>query len=153
MKRMALFSIFLFAMGLARAHSQGGTETGYDSLIRQHMEIVYQAEVPQYPPVALRARLSGTVHLHAFVEKGEVVKTESDSPIHLLTLIHAATENIKTWQFSPDARGVFDVTFIYELQETEGNFPENPHIEMQLPTMVKISAKPVKPKGREASGK
>jgi hypothetical protein len=152
MKMTALFCIFLFVMGLASTHSQNGTETGYDSIIRQHMDIVSHAEVPQYPPIALRAHLSGTVHLHAFVEKGEVVKTESDSPVHLLTLIHAATENVKTWQFPPNARGVFDVTYIYELQENEGAFPENPHIEMQLPTMVKISAKPVKPKGGAPSG-
>ncbi len=58
--------------------------------------------------------------------------------------MHAATENARTWQFAPDVTGAIDVTYIYELTKDESGVRENPRIEMQLPSLVRITAKPVR---------
>jgi len=124
-------------VGFATAYAQ-------DSLAHQSA-IVLHAEVPQYPALALAGRLSGSVHLHVLVEDGAVVKAESDSPSRLQILINAATENVKTWRFAHHARGTFDVMYAFELRKDEGVVPENPRIEMELPNLVKLVARPVKP--------
>jgi hypothetical protein len=113
--------------------------------LAHHSAIVLHAEVPQYPSLAIAGHLSGTVHLHVMVEDGAVEKAESDSESQLLILIKAATENVKTWRFAPGTKGTFDVLYTFELRKDEGVVPENPRIEMQLPTFVKLVARPVRP--------
>lgn len=105
--------------------------------------IVVHADVPLYPAVAKAARLSGTVNVRVSVKGGSVASTDaqsSDSPI----LVNASKENIRTWRFAPDAYGTFEVTFIYELQKEESLAPENPRVEMRLPSLVRITARPTK---------
>jgi hypothetical protein len=142
-----LFSLLL-ATCLIAGHSQaaGGAQSGgagrYDTLAGSHADIVLRAEVPLYPPLAIQGRLSGVVRLHVFVENGAVTKAESDSSAQLQVLVIAATENVKTWRFAPGARGTFDVTYTYELEKVEGVRSENPHIVMDLPTAVRITARP-----------
>ncbi|MGA2743168.1 MAG: energy transducer TonB [Candidatus Sulfotelmatobacter sp.] len=118
---------------------------GQDSLARQHSEIVLHADLPRYPPLAIEARLSGAVHLHVLVKNGAVTKAASDSPTEPPILVGAATENVETWRFAPGATGTFDVTYTFELRKDEGSTLENPRIEMELPTFVKIVARPVRP--------
>jgi len=136
-KRWIVFATLASIANFAGAHAQ-------DSLARPSAVVVH-AEVPQYPVLALAGRLSGSVHLHVAVAGGEVVKTESDSPSQLQILINAATENVKTWRFAHDATGTFDVTYAFELRKDEAVVPENPHIEMELPSFVKLVARPVRP--------
>jgi TonB family protein len=128
----------LYVIGvLARANGQ-------DSLAHPSA-IVTHAEIPQYPALALAGRLTGSVHLRVVVEHGEVVKAESDSPSQVQILINEAVQNVKTWRFAHNAKGSFDVTYVFELRGNEGVVPENPRIEMELPTLVKLVARPVKP--------
>jgi hypothetical protein len=105
--------------------------------------IVVHADVPLYPSLAMAAHESGTVRVRVSVKAGSVptADTESAAPP---VLLHAAKENVRTWRFTPDVYGMFDATYIYELAEAAGVFPENPHIDMQLPHLVRITAKPVK---------
>jgi len=136
--KVSVVIMALLAIGsLARAYAQ-------DSLAHSSA-IVAHAEIPQYPPLALAGRLTGSVHLRVTVEHGGVVKADSDSPSQLQILINEAVENVKTWRFAHDATGSFDVTYVFELRGEEGVVPENPHIEMELPTLVKLVARPVKP--------
>ena len=100
---------------------------GYDSLVGSGQGTVLHAEVPFYPLLAIQGRLSGAVHLHVLVENGAVIDAESDSPAQLRILVITATENVRTWRFAPGARGKFDVTFTYELEQPEEVRPENPH--------------------------
>jgi hypothetical protein len=106
--------------------------------------IVTHADVPLYPPVAVAAHHTGTVHLRVSIRQGAVLSADTDSAAPSV-LVLAAKENIKTWRFTPDVTDNCEVTFIYELLEAHSVVPENPRIEMQLPSFVKITAKPVKP--------
>ncbi|HEX8816772.1 MAG TPA: hypothetical protein VF753_14840 [Terriglobales bacterium] len=133
---MAIVTL-LAIWGLTRAYAQ-------DSLARASA-IVTHAEIPRYPALALAGRLTGSVHLRAAVEHGVVVNAKSDSPSRLEILINEAIENVKTWRFAHDATGSFDVIYSFELRPDEGVLPENPRIEMELPTLVKLVARPVKP--------
>ncbi len=102
--------------------------------------LVEHADVPLYPGLARAARLSGTVRIHVQVRNGVVVSTEARSDAHAV-LVNADLSNVKTWQFSTDASGAFDVTYVYELEEGEvGLTPEPARVEMQLPNLVKISS-------------
>lgn len=133
MKPKILLVILVLIIGLV--HVQG----------QDFSAIVLHAEIPQYPRIAILAHISGSLHLHVGVENGSVVKVESDSPKQLTMLIIAAEENVKTWKFSSGTSGSFDVTYIFELSKNEANVLTNPEIELQLPTLVKIVARPVKP--------
>ncbi len=104
--------------------------------------LLVHADIPLYPPVALAARLSGTVRVKVQVNKGAVVNTETDSSAHAI-LLSAAEKNVKTWQFAPDANGPFELTYVYQLETHEADLPENPRVEMQLP-VIKITGRPVK---------
>jgi len=112
--------------------------------VSRSVPLLVRAEIPLYPPVALAARLSGTVRIKVQVSKGAVVSTETDSSSSAHTvLVSAAQKNVKTWQFAPDANGPFELTYIYQLETHEADLPENPRVEIQLP-FVKITGRPVK---------
>jgi TonB family protein len=105
--------------------------------------LIVHADVPLYPAVAQAARLIGTVRIQVHVSNGVVANAEAESSAHAI-LVNAAITNVKTWQFSADANGSFQVTYVYELDKEEGDFPENPRVEMRLPVLVKITSRPVK---------
>lgn len=107
--------------------------------------MVRHAEVPLYPPAAKLAHLSGTVRVQVTVKDGAVVNTELVESSAHAALVNATTENLKTWRFWPNTNATFVVTYIYILEKDEAPFPENPRIEMQLPRLVKITARPTKP--------
>lgn len=106
--------------------------------------IVRHADVPLYPPIAKTARLSGTVQVLVTVKDGAVVNAEAKSSAHQI-LVNAATENVKTWKFEPETNATFQTTYVYTLEKEEAPVPENPRIEMQLPSLVRITARPTKP--------
>ncbi len=105
--------------------------------------LVTHADVPLYPALARAARLSGAVHVLVSVKNGLVASADTQSSAAQI-LVNAARENAKTWRFAPDANGTLKVTYIYELEKDEVIVPENPRVEMQLPSLVKITAKPAK---------
>jgi TonB family protein len=132
MKRQILS--FIFALLVSSAVAQ----TAPQSLI------VQRADVPLYPPIPKIAHISGTVQVEITVKNGVVTDTQVKSSAHQM-LVTATLENLKTWKFAPDMNATFVTTYTYELTKDEAPVPENPRIEMQLPTLVKVIAKPTKP--------
>jgi hypothetical protein len=119
--------------------------------------LVLRADAPLYPPLARMAKITGKIDVEFTVKGGEVVAAEARSGHPLL--VKAATENIRSWHFVPEANGTFVATFIYELRGSETAVMQNPKVEMQLPTFVKIIATPTKSscndceQGAEITGK
>jgi|SRR5579859_218094 len=109
-----------------------------------HYPNLIHAELPLYPPLARTAHIVGTVELQVTVERGAVTDAQvksSSSPF----LSNPAIANVKTWQFQPEDRTVFLVTFVYQIKGKQTALPESPKIEMDLPRIVKVTAKPFKP--------
>ena len=108
--------------------------------------LIKHADVPQYPQLAIAARLEGTLRFHVSVKAGAVTSIEPNStnPSNLRILSDAAITNIRAWTFYASNDG-FDVEFIYEISNREVAAPENPRIEMTLPRSVRLIAFPVKP--------
>ena len=104
---------------------------------------VSHADVPLYPPMARIAGISGTVQVEVTVKNGVVANTELKSPAPPI-LANATLENLKTWRFASDANATFLVTYIYEIENEVTAAPGNPRIEMQLPSLIKITAEPPK---------
>jgi len=126
---------------------------------------VIHAELPLYPPAAWSAHLGGMVEIDVTVEKGTVVdarvrrgmvatqgtekgavKEEQQSKL-LPYLSLPSVANVKTWQFDPERGGrtTFSVMYVYKIEGEQTPLPENPKIELDLPRVVKVTAKPFKP--------
>lgn len=156
----ALITAFLLAaFGAAQeAQQQVSSEaTHYPNIIR--------AELPLYPPLTSTLRIGGTVKIEVTVEKGAVVEAQvksatiefndpqkeklynSDAKKKMASqfLSGPAVANLKTWQFRSEDRATFLVTYIYKIEGEETKLPENPKIELDLPRLVKITARPFKP--------
>jgi hypothetical protein len=81
---------------------QSASNLGYGTLADSHSDIVFHADVPLYPQLAIQARVSGVVHLHVFVDNGVVTSAEPESIGQVQPLVAAATENVKTWSSRPE---------------------------------------------------
>lgn len=123
------------------------------------------AELPLYPPAAWSAHLGGTVEIDVTVEKGTVVEArvrrgmvatqgaekgavKEDQQGKLLPYLSLpSVANVKTWQFDPERGGrtTFSVMYVYKIEGEQTPLPENPKIELDLPRVVKVTAKPFKP--------
>ena len=136
MTRMLLvLGLLVGAAADARVHgSQDPQRTSPDFLLQS-------GAIPIYPPIPRSARMAGTVEIVVTVERGNVVRADPKSSAHQ-TLIDAAVANVKTWKFSSDTNGTFTTQYIYVI-EPETTEAENPRIEMQVPHVVKITAKPL----------
>ncbi len=99
-------------------------------------------DLPIYPALAKTARIIGTVHVRVTIENGEVVGTELISGHPLL--VAATIDNIKSWKFDKTVRTTFTTTFIYQLDglSEETAEPSNPKLELELPSLAKITARP-----------
>jgi hypothetical protein len=105
--------------------------------------LVVKGEMPLYPVLAKTARVSGSVQLQVTVKDGDVVATQAISGNPLLASPTIA--NVKTWKFYKTDSGTFTTTFTYLLEREESPGASNPRkIELELPTSVKITAKPPK---------
>jgi hypothetical protein len=105
--------------------------------------IVVDGHIPLYPELAKVARVGGIVNVRVYVKKGSVIEAEAKSSAPRV-LVNAAVDNIKTWSFTPNSNGTLDVRYVYELEKEEATAPENPRVEMQLPLLVKITARAAK---------
>jgi hypothetical protein len=103
--------------------------------------LLQSGAIPIYPPIPRSARMAGTVEIVVTVERGDVVRADPKSSAHQ-TLVDAAVANVKTWKFSSDTNGTFTTRYVYVI-EPETTEAENPRIEMQVPHLVKITARPV----------
>jgi len=129
-----LLATSAFAQGTAKAPPSEAAH--YPNLIR--------ADLPLYPPVARTAHVNGTVEIQVTVERGAVVDAQvksSSSPL----LSTPAVANVKTWQFQSEDRTTFPVTYVYQIEGEQTPLPENPKIELDLPRLVKVTARPFKP--------
>lgn len=115
--------------------------TGYGQQL-----LIKHAEVPEYPPLAVQARLSGTLRFRVTVDSGEVTSVVPD-PVNsrnLRILETAAMQNIQSWSFYA-GRKTFDTEFVYEISGEEVVERVNPRIELNLPTSVRLVTHPVQP--------
>jgi hypothetical protein len=129
-----------------------------------HYPGLLHAELPLYPPLARSAHISGKVEIEVTVEKGSVVDTQVKSAEIQIAdpqnrtvydskakaaaaryLSDPSLANIKSWQFDPGERSTFLVTYAYEIEGEETPLPENPKVELDLPRLVKVTARPFKP--------
>jgi hypothetical protein len=109
----------------------------------EHYPNLIRADLPLYPPVARAAHVNGMVEIQVTVERGAVVDAQvksSSSPL----LTTSAVANVKTWQFQSEDRTTFPVTYVYQTEGEQTPLPENPKIELDLPHLVKITARPFK---------
>jgi protein TonB len=56
---------------------------------------------PNYPPLAKQARISGVVHLHAFISKEGTIQSLSVIPPAHPLLAPAAMEAVRQWRYKP----------------------------------------------------
>lgn len=103
-----------------------------------------RAELPLYPPLARTAHITGTVEIQVIVEDGLVVEAQVKSRGSRF-LSDPALANVKTWRFYVGDRATFLVTYIFRIEGEETALPENPRVELDLPLMVKVTARPFKP--------
>ena len=133
--------VFLLA---SSAFGQSTTDTETTQLT--HYPILIHAELPLYPHIAWTAHISGTIEIQVTVEKGAVVDAEvkSNNSVNQLLALRSV-ENVKTWQFQPEDRTTFLVTYIYKIEGEQTPLPENPKVELDLLRVVKVTARPFKP--------
>ncbi len=159
MSTFTLITVFLLTAFGAGQNAQPISSEG------THYPNVIRAELPLYPPLTSTLRISGTVKIEVTVEKGAVVEAQVKSAEIKISdpqkaalydaearkkmasqfLSTPSLANIKTWQFRPEDKATFLVTYIYKIEGEETELPENPKVELDLPRLVKITARPFKP--------
>jgi TonB family protein len=129
------FLLILIAMLVAAPHI-----SGQENNVVRYPFLVH-GDLPAYPALAKTARISGTVHVRVTVENGEVVGYVQPSGNPLL--VSATIDNIKSWKFDKTVTRTFETTFIYQLEDMseETAEPSNPRLELQLPSLAKITAR------------
>jgi hypothetical protein len=129
-----------------------------------HYPRLIRGDLPLYPPVARSAHISGTIEIQVTVEKGAVVDAEVKSvDIRIAdparravydeeakmkagqSLSNPSLANVKTWQFQSEDSATFLVRYIYRIEGGPTPLPENPRIELDLPRVVTVIARPFKP--------
>ncbi|SRR6266849_2073676 len=142
-----------------------------------HYPRLLHAELPLYPPLTSALRFSGKVEIEVTVEKGSIVDAQVKSAEIYISdpqkdalydsqakktmasrfLSEPSLANLKTWQFQSENRATFLVTYVYKIEGEETALPENPKVELDLPRLVKVTARPFKPTcsdcGADISGK
>ena len=105
---------------------------------------VTSANVPFYPGVAWSLKMGGTVELMISINKGAVVDARVISaPSQFLSVPSLAT--VKSWKFRSKERQSIYVKFVYVIQGEPTEKPETPRIELDLPSLVKVTARPFMP--------
>jgi hypothetical protein len=156
-----LLAACAFAQSAADNRATGAAQ--YPNLIH--------AELPLYPPIALAAHISGAVEIQVTVEKGAVVDAQVKStdiqisdPEHRTVygdrakrkvspyLSNPSLANVKTWRFQPGNRATFLVRYVYRIEGEQTVLPENPKVELDLPHLVTITARPLKPSCSDCTG-
>jgi hypothetical protein len=145
---------------LLTASALGQSTVGTPTTQVTHYPDLTRAEVPLYPPLARAAPITGTVEIQITVERGTVVDAQVKSvdldpsdQVALneegkkkvgLWLSNPSLANIKTWQFQPEDRTTFLVTYVYKIEGEQTPLAENPKVELDLPRRVTVTAKPIK---------
>jgi hypothetical protein len=134
MKHAFLLILIGILAAAPRISGQGNDVLRYPFLVH--------GDLPVYPGLARTARITGVIHVRVIVEKGEVVGTETipGSPL----LVSATIDNIKSWMFDKSVSTTFATTFVYQMAgESEATTePSNPKLELELPSLAKITVRP-----------
>jgi len=160
MSTLTLITVFLLtAFGAGQ-----GTEQPVSSEAAHYPSVIH-ADLPLYPPLTSTLRIGGTVKIEVTVEKGAIVEAHIESAEIKFSdpqkeklydaqakermakqfLADPSLANLKTWQFRPEDRATFLVTYVYRIEGEETALPENPKVELDLPRLVKVTARPFKP--------
>jgi TonB family protein len=105
--------------------------------------LVLDGRLPEYPQIAIAARISGKVLVKVSVIKGVVTDAKvvrSDSTL----FAESTLKIVRSWQFEPSTNTHFETEFFYEIGNVEVPYPENPVIELRLPGYVHLIASPVR---------
>jgi TonB family protein len=105
---------------------------------RDHL-LIENAELPQYPPMARGAGITGEVKVKVKVRSGKVASAEIESGDRILAA--EALSYVRTWAFTPQVgEEVFTSTFVYALERRKSGESPEPKIELQLPFWVKVTS-------------
>jgi hypothetical protein len=138
-----LIRFLAFLLFASSAFGQSSTAGAPDSGVTHYPKLIH-AELPLYPAIAWTAHISGTVEIQVTVERGAVVDAQLKSGSNPY-LSNPSITNVKSWQFQSEDRTAFLVTYVYKIEGEETQLPENPKIELDLPHLVKVTARPFKP--------
>jgi len=139
MYKLVVIAIFVVTCG-----SVGGANNFKVSKRATHYPRLIRAELPLYPSVAWTANISGTVEVLVTVERGTVVDVKVRSAI-IPYLTNPTVANVKAWQFGSEDSATFLVKYVYEIKGKQTQQPENPRLVLDLPRLVRITARPFKP--------
>ena len=145
-KRTLVVLLFLTAFGFAQNSTRAKNSN------KMQYPVLTYAEMPIYPRVPLTAHISGAVTIQVTVEDGTVTDAKvksSSSPF----LSNPAITNVKTWRFEATANAMFVVKYIYRIHGRETAQLENPQITVELPRLVIVTARPIKPSCSDCRGK
>lgn len=139
---MVVCAVITFVLNIISCKGQTVSAQAKDARNIEVSFFLTHAEMPLYPSLARIARICGSVNLVVTVKEGSVIDIVADSSAPII-LVEAARKNAATWKFEPDTNGKFEIKFIYDLEKEEVVQPQNPHIEIQIPSFIRITAKPV----------
>jgi len=153
----------LLGMALLATMALGEPTPSQTAVEGTHYPSLIRAELPLYPPLALTAHISGTVEIQVAVENGRVVDAQIKSveiqiadPLNRAVyneeakskaspiLSNPSLTNVKSWQFQSKDRTSFVVRYVYKIDGEQTSVPENPKVELDLPLLVRVTARPFK---------
>jgi hypothetical protein len=128
-------ALSLLLLSMPAQPPQGGIES-YPEVIA--------ASVPFYPGLAWALKMGGIVEIALSINKGVVVDAKVVSTPSAF-LSSATLTNVKTWKFRTKERKSFSVKYVYTIEGEPTDIPQTPKIELDLPSLVKVTARPFKP--------
>jgi hypothetical protein len=105
----------------------------------QELPRLISASLPIYPPIALAARISGTVTIHVTTDGKKVISMDSKTGPVMLQVF--TMTNIQSWEFAQHKPTSFTTAFVYILEEAEDCGYTNGSATLHLPLEARISAK------------
>jgi hypothetical protein len=92
-----------------------------------------------YPPLAIRAHIQGTVVFGARIAADGTVSIPLIKSGHPL-FVHVAEENLKTWKFQSGEDQAMEITYQFKLRDS--NKRSGTQCQFDLPTSVTVTADP-----------
>jgi TonB family protein len=94
--------------------------------------------MPTYPDLARSLGIEGRVHVRISIDDGGVADAR-------VTAGHAALRQealraVRSWKFAEYVRGEVDTVFYFHLEFRPLAENQNPRVEMQLPSWVRVAA-------------
>lgn len=158
---MKIGAHLLLLLFVSSAFAQSASDA--QSCSQDHYPRLIHADVPFYPPIAASAHFGGKVEIQITVAEGvvknsEVINGTIEPQLNfngwfpdaareklLSYLVGPSLENLKSWKFLSDEEATFTVTYLYQIRGEQTLQPENPQVEMNLPCLIRIVTRPVKP--------